>query len=1327
MRLENFFRAAACAGVAIALVVACGSEDSSQFGEGNLDDGGASSSSSSGGSFNTDGSVVGEAGGGGSCVPRTCKDQGIECGPAGDGCGNLIPDCGTCGAGLRCGGPGSPSKCVDPKNGTGCTPKTCKDQNIGCGQAGDGCGLTIDCGACGTGKQCGNNTTPSQCVDIVPTNSDGGACQLLTKSDYTAKNMDCGPQSDGCGGTIQLGTCTGVGEFCGGGGPSKCGNPAGPCLKKTCADYVGKCGVQSDGCGTLTPDCGTCDLLEVCGGGGVASVCGGGSPLLPDGGACIPATGCPTGECGSRGDGCGGSINCSTNCPTGQLCGGAGVANQCGTPTCNKIDQATACSNKNCGTAADGCGGSYSCGTCTLPAICGGGGVPNKCGGGVVTADGGPGGGPCVKKDSTACTAGQCGPYPDGCGGSYNCGTAPNWGCVSPTFCGGGGTPGVCGGSNTCFPKNQAQACAVGDGATMNCGYAPDGCGGYVQCGTCPAGEACGLYFFNQCGSLKGPCQNANTTCTSNDQCCSGTCGALGKCTTGTCKDIGATCTANTGGNECCSGSCDGTGHCVSGNSGSCLAAGSSCTVGGTGANACCSGGCINGKCSLATSFCRQPNETCTANSECCGGVCSGLTGTTAGHCTLVNAPGGGLSCVVAGMVTGINGVTACGSTTDYACNSACCSGSCGPNDSTGGGTICQSPQGCAPLGELCYKDGDCCQELKLSDGGLIDLNGTSLTCSKPSSANGPTDPGRCNSATGCSKPGEICGKTGKNQGDFSCPFSNGCCEPPDFKQAGGGTNCQSDPQLCCKRDSLGIPRCVSSAICKQANEQCATSADCCDCGTSTKDSQTVATTVCADDGTGFKKCRPPAPGTNPPRCCVPDSTGPGTGICSVDGDCCNGNCFKNNPTDQTGVCKIPTCTKKTCADYPGKCGPQSDGCGDVIRNADGGPTDCGPCGVNQCCGCSGVPGQCGGTTCTKRTTCPNGFNCGDYPDGCGGTVHCGDCDTANGFTCGGGGQAYVCGKPNCNTISCQTQGIECGLAGNGCNGQQDCGDCSNKPGTTCGGCGNATCLGKCAAPACTAKTCEQLGADCGYIGDGCSGLADKVGPPAITDYCGDCPSGQTCGGGGQINKCGAAACTAKSCAVVLNPPAGSTVCGTASDGCNGTQNCGTCPMGQTCLNNLCVAATCTPLTCEQRQAQCGYISDGCGGLADKVGPPALTDYCGDCPAGQLCGADPSKPNTCGKNPCTPRSCSDLGAVCGQVNDGCGGLTPDCGMCSGTESCKNGACVTACTPLTCQQAGADCGYIADGCGGTVDCGVCPAGQECGYGGKANVCGQYIPK
>jgi len=99
----------------------------------------------------------------GSCVPppETCKPAtecpvGQDCGFADDGCGGLIP-CGVCPTGETCGGGSNPTpnKCG---KGTGtCVPKSCEEQAIECGPAADGCGDKIDsCGVCPTGDLCIN-------------------------------------------------------------------------------------------------------------------------------------------------------------------------------------------------------------------------------------------------------------------------------------------------------------------------------------------------------------------------------------------------------------------------------------------------------------------------------------------------------------------------------------------------------------------------------------------------------------------------------------------------------------------------------------------------------------------------------------------------------------------------------------------------------------------------------------------------------------------------------------------------------------------------------------------------------------------------------------------------------------------------------------------------------------------------------------------------------------------------------------------------------------------------------------------------------------------
>lgn len=84
------------------------------------------------------------------CTPSTCAAQGIACGYASDGCGNLLT-CDTCPDGGICGGGGA-GQCGAA---SGCTPSTCGEQDVQCGETGDGCGNVIPCGDCPTGEVCG--------------------------------------------------------------------------------------------------------------------------------------------------------------------------------------------------------------------------------------------------------------------------------------------------------------------------------------------------------------------------------------------------------------------------------------------------------------------------------------------------------------------------------------------------------------------------------------------------------------------------------------------------------------------------------------------------------------------------------------------------------------------------------------------------------------------------------------------------------------------------------------------------------------------------------------------------------------------------------------------------------------------------------------------------------------------------------------------------------------------------------------------------------------------------------------------------------------------
>jgi hypothetical protein len=145
----------------------------------------------------------------------------------------------------------------------------------------------------------------------------------------------------------------------------------------------------------------------------------------------------------------------------------------------------------------------------------------------------------------------------------------------------------------------------------------------------------------------------------------------------------------------------------------------------------------------------------------------------------------------------------------------------------------------------------------------------------------------------------------------------------------------------------------------------------------------------------------------------------------------------------------------------------------------------------------------------------------------------------------------------------------------------------------------------------------------------------------------------------------------------------------------------------------------CTPKTCAELGANCGPVADGCGGLVD----------CGTCTPPAVCGAG-GKPNVCSSS-CKPVTCADLKAECGKQGDGCGAIL-DCGSCAAPATCGGGGpnkCGTLggggpCTaPKKCSDYGANCGYVSDGCGAVIKCGDCTAPEICGGGGKPSVCGK----
>jgi hypothetical protein len=217
----------------------------------------------------------------------------------------------------------------------GCVPKSCSALGFSCGPNNDSCGNVIDCGSCPSGQYCGGGGY-SKCGTG---NTEAGSPSTCVPATCAALGINCGPSGDGCGGLLDCGSCTAP-DYCGGGGFGQCGqgSPDGgsPCTPRTCSSLNYSCGPAGDGCGGSL-SCGACTSPQFCGGGGF-NMCGGDRPVLPDGGIgpvvpCTPKTCADLGfNCGPAGDGCGGSLFCGI-CSGLDICGGGGPPGVCGNNT----------------------------------------------------------------------------------------------------------------------------------------------------------------------------------------------------------------------------------------------------------------------------------------------------------------------------------------------------------------------------------------------------------------------------------------------------------------------------------------------------------------------------------------------------------------------------------------------------------------------------------------------------------------------------------------------------------------------------------------------------------------------------------------------------------------------------------------------------------------------------------------------------------------------------------------------------------------------------------------------------------------------------------
>ena len=147
----------------------------------------------------------------------------------------------------------------------------------------------------------------------------------------------------------------------------------------------------------------------------------------------------------------------------------------------------------------------------------------------------------------------DCGPISDGCGNVIQCGT-----CTSPDYCGGGGYS-KCGGEGnpTQCPVDVCPPATCDD---YDCGLAADGCGGLLDCGSCPFAEACsenqcvwpadaGSCVPATCEGLVYDCGSVSDGCGGHMEC--GTCPDSQFCGGGGVHRCGGTCETPDGGNPC--------------------------------------------------------------------------------------------------------------------------------------------------------------------------------------------------------------------------------------------------------------------------------------------------------------------------------------------------------------------------------------------------------------------------------------------------------------------------------------------------------------------------------------------------------------------------------------------------------------------------------------------------------------------------------------------------------------------------------------------------------------------------------------------------------
>jgi hypothetical protein len=391
---------------------------------------------------------------------------------------------------------------------------------------------------------------------------------------------------------------------------------------------------------------------------------------------------------------------------------------------------------------------------------------------------------------------------------------------------------------------------------------------------------------------------------------------------------------------------------------------------------------------------------------------------------------------------------------------------------------------------------------------------------------------------------------------------SDGCSSVIVCDAAAGGVTCGAG-QACTASVCTDVSSSCVPQTCTQKAHQCGEDGD--GCG---------GILSCGDCSTG-KQCMFASSGNTcqdvpPPSCVKVDFALACSTTCGIVSDGCGGTldcesspmtacpvgttCSGSNGQAQCTSTMVSCTPKAAAVACDGKCGAQSDGCGNAITcNANNGGQVCNAQ-AGESCGGGGVPDTCGKPPCVPKSQaelCPvtmGAKSCGKQPDGCGTLVDCGGC--ASDQQCGLFTQS-VCGTiPTCQPIPASTACAgKCGMVPDGCGGSYTC-DSSNG-GVVCSGneyCGANALANKCGSPpvSCAPKTCAQLGHSCGLASDGCGHVLNcwpscPANDPSCSGMCatnaaclGDQTTGaQTCVAGGPA--CNGSLCSSVPTSCALN------------------------------------------------------------------------------------------------------------------------------------------------------------------------------------------------